>query len=140
MHWRPGLDRKEAFKRYEFQRAKALVRGIEWKFTFDSWLEWWGDDLDRRGRGTFDLCMMRPGDVGPYSPENTRKGTVLQNGKSRGVNIRTKRSLAAYRALQDEIESTPAVAQDDLPDEHEEDARWLHENVGWGSHKPTAWS
>ncbi len=65
--------------RYASQRSVAKSRGIEWLFTFHTWLAWWGSDLVLRGRGRADLCMARKGDVGPYSPENVMKVTVEEN-------------------------------------------------------------
>jgi hypothetical protein len=65
--------------KYTDQRQAAKQRGIPWKFTFESWLEWWGEDLSRRGTRRDDLCMARIGDVGPYSPENCVKLTNYEN-------------------------------------------------------------
>ncbi len=43
------LDRKLARQRYYAQRKNAKQRGIGWELTFQQWLDWWGEDLDRRG-------------------------------------------------------------------------------------------
>lgn len=61
------------------------MRGIAWEFTFETWLAWWGDDLDRRGNLRGELSMQRFADAGPYSPDNTRKGTPLDNGRTRSA-------------------------------------------------------
>ena len=63
------------------QKGTALNRGIEWHFTFEEWIDWWGDDIDKRGRSLNDLVMARTGDTGPYHPSNVRKATVAENQK-----------------------------------------------------------
>lgn len=59
---------------YRSHRGNARRRGIEWKFNRETWLSTWQQSgmLGRRGRGKDRYCMSRPGDVGPYSPENVR--------------------------------------------------------------------
>lgn len=59
----------------------AKEREIDWLFTFDSWIAWWGDDITKRGPRANDLCMARHGDIGPYHPDNVRKATVSENIK-----------------------------------------------------------
>ena len=86
------MDERKARIAYCTQQLGAARRGIEWKFSFESWLEWWGKDLDKRGSRSGDLCMQRIWDIGPYSPENCVKGTPLQNAKTRG-NVRTAKRI-----------------------------------------------
>lgn len=57
----------------------AQQRGIEWHFTFETWMAWWGDDFHLRGPLSNDLCMARHGDQGPYHPDNVRKATNSEN-------------------------------------------------------------
>jgi hypothetical protein len=59
----------------------AALRGIEWQFTFESWMAWWGDDFHLRGPKGHNLCMARVGDTGPYSLNNVVKLTVSENVK-----------------------------------------------------------
>ena len=66
-------------KRYNGQKSQAGKRGIEWHFTFDSWLAWWGDDIINRGPYKGQLVMARFNDVGPYHPDNVRKITCSEN-------------------------------------------------------------
>lgn len=61
------------------QRNNAKRRGIEFLLTFDEWLAFWGDDLDKRGKGDSRLCMSRNGDAGPYVIGNVFKSTHNQN-------------------------------------------------------------
>ena len=67
------------YKAYHTQRKAAEQRGIEWQFTLKTWVAWWGDDYQYRGRCSGQLVMARKGDAGPYSPSNTVKATCNQN-------------------------------------------------------------
>lgn len=88
-------QRQKWRKAYLSQKHGAMRRGICWGFTFESWLEWWGEDIHRRGPGVNDLCMQRIGDVGPYTDWNVRKGTPLDNGRTRSKSVGHSRSLQA---------------------------------------------
>ena len=68
-------------QKYNYQRANAKGRNIEWQFTFESWLAWWGDDIVNRGLGKHQLVMCRKGDQGPYHPDNCYKASQSQNAK-----------------------------------------------------------
>lgn len=70
---KPHLD---AFRT---QKNNAAKRGIPFLFTHEQWVEWWGDDILKRGRCMGDLVMSRRGDAGPYSPENVYKNTQAGN-------------------------------------------------------------
>ena len=69
-------------KQYNQQKGNAKYRSIEWDFTYESWIEWWGDDIIRRGTKSDSLCMCRKNDTGPYSPDNTFKDTMRANSVS----------------------------------------------------------
>jgi hypothetical protein len=60
-------------QKYGMQKISAQNRNIEWKFTFDEWVNWWGDDIHFRGCKKGQLVMARLGDLGPYSVENVIK-------------------------------------------------------------------
>jgi len=64
---------------YQKQKASAKHRGIEFKLTFEEWLQFWGNDLEKRGRGLHDLVMSRKGDKGAYEIGNIEKKTWYQN-------------------------------------------------------------
>jgi hypothetical protein len=64
---------------YTEQKRRAGTRGIEWQFSFETWLDWWGPDIELRGRKKGQLVMARTGDIGPYSPDNVRKATAEGN-------------------------------------------------------------
>ena len=84
---RKRMDRREAHKKFCQQRCNARARGIEWRLTFKDWLEWWGEDLDRRGPHINELCMQRFADQGPYALGNIRKGTPRDNGRTRAARL-----------------------------------------------------
>jgi hypothetical protein len=64
---------------YRTQKSGAKVRNIEWHFTYEEWVAWWGADIDKRGNKTDCLVMSRIGDQGPYHPNNVVKRTVGEN-------------------------------------------------------------
>ena len=64
---------------YASQRKAAENRGIDWQFTYEEWVNWWGDDFDKRGKSSESLVMARKGDVGPYHPDNVDKKTAAEN-------------------------------------------------------------
>jgi hypothetical protein len=66
-------------KAYYAQYTRALARNIEWHFTFESWLAWWGEDYQYRGRTKGKLVMARRGDQGPYNIDNCIKLTCGEN-------------------------------------------------------------
>jgi hypothetical protein len=66
-------------EKYNTQRRGAIARGIEWQFTFDEWVDWWGDDIINRGHHKGKLVMARHGDRGPYHPNNVRKALAEEN-------------------------------------------------------------
>ena len=70
-------------QKYDEQKNRSRRRKIEWHFTFEEWVAWWGDDIDKRGKGKDNLVMARTGDIGPYHPDNVRKATVSENANER---------------------------------------------------------
>lgn len=71
---------KDKIKRaYCVQKAGAKRRNIDWQFTYEEWLAWWGTDIVNRGRTKGKLCMARYNDVGAYNPNNCCKITQEQN-------------------------------------------------------------
>lgn len=66
-------------QKYFEQKKNAKQRNIEWQFTFDEWITWWGDDIVNRGCLKGQLVMARNGDTGPYHPDNVRKATCGEN-------------------------------------------------------------
>jgi len=122
------MDRSAARGAYDRQKANARRRGIEWEFNFQSWLDWWGEDLERRGVGPNSLQMQRFADEGPYAAWNVRKGTPKDNAKTRGHMERKRNSLAAKAALEAARDADQGTApeRDELP----EDEAYIKRMVG----------
>jgi len=74
------------FGKYTSQKGHAKHRGIEFNLTFEEWMDWWGDDFDKRGRGKDDLVMARIGDTGPYELGNIKKITFSENRREAYTN------------------------------------------------------
>ena len=66
-------------EKYRNAIRSARQRGIEWQFTFETWMNWWGEDFEKRGSKKGQLVMARHNDTGPYHPDNVRKTTVEDN-------------------------------------------------------------
>ena len=71
---------------YHNQKGAAKDRGIEWLFTYETWVKWWEDKLGKewmqlRGCQSNQYVMARHGDRGPYSPENVVCITAGENNR-----------------------------------------------------------
>lgn len=122
------MDLSIARKRFREQRRNAFMRGIGWELTFEQWLDWWGEDLDKRGVGTTDLQMQRFADKGPYALGNIRKGVPLDNAKTAGRMKRLANTLAAKNALEAARDACEPISADE--DEVDEDAHELSKMFG----------
>lgn len=71
--------RRTPHGKFATQRGNARRRGIEFLFSFEQWVEFWGADVSRIGKTCGMLVMGRYGDVGPYSPENCYKSEFVAN-------------------------------------------------------------
>jgi hypothetical protein len=100
------MDLKIAKQKYDVQKAGAKSRGIEWLFTFETWVETWEQSgkWERRGNKIEQYCMARKGDVGPYAPinvdiklhsENSVEGNKGKPRKTDSDITKLRRSLAA---------------------------------------------
>jgi hypothetical protein len=116
------LDIKQARQKYRSQKMGAKRRGIDWQLTFEQWLEWWGPDLDSRGRRGWQLSMQRIADSGPYALDNIRKGAPKDNGHTRSLVYKTKRTLRARLDLVATQNALPALSRDDDCDEAEDES------------------
>lgn len=110
------MNEAESKKRYASQKANAKRRGIEWQFTFDTWVKFWGDDLIKRGAKHDRLCMQRFGDKGPYHPDNVRKGYPMQNAKTAGV-IRRAKNFADKMRLKQSQEDIEIIRRTFYPEQ-----------------------
>jgi hypothetical protein len=75
----PNGQARKYQTQYDNAKQCAKQRNIEWQFTYDTWIEWWGDDIVNRGCKSGQLVMARNGDIGPYHPTNVSKKTCNEN-------------------------------------------------------------
>lgn len=120
---------------YDNQRRRAEWAGIGWEFTFESWLEWWGEDLFKRGVGRDQLSMQRIADSGPYSPSNVRKGTPKDNARTAGKMKRLHNTLAAKQSLESARDQAEPIEGKEIIDE-ESDEFELNRMFGVRNHPP----
>lgn len=80
-------------KAYNQQKGDAKKRGIEFKLTFEDWINWWGADIVNRGVGSNKLVMARIGDVGAYELSNIKKITFGDNSRE----CRGRHGAPSYR-------------------------------------------
>lgn len=113
------MDIKQARARFSSQKRGAARRGVGWELTFQQWLDWWGEDLDRRGPGIDQLQMQRKLDTGPYALGNISKGHPKQNSRTHFAMERNRKADAAKRAHQAALDAAPVVA-DITPDSEDE--------------------
>lgn len=110
------MDVDKALRAYNQQRRAARSRGIEWQFTFKTWAEWWGDDIEQRGVGQCKLQMQRLADTGPYAPDNVRKGFPRDNAKTAGRMARLRNSLRARQEIERALDMAETATEKESPD------------------------
>ena len=120
----------DARRKFWAQKKGAKQRGIEFLFTFQEWLDWWGEDWPKRGVGHDKLQCQRIADKGPYAPWNCRKGYPKDNGITAGKNKRTFNTLRAKEALDLARGQSEPVEKDNPEELYSEDERYLHGALG----------
>lgn len=77
-------DALSARNKFKQQKGQARYRGISWELSFADWWEIWEQSGAWRQRGRVhgeSKMMARLGDVGPYSKENVRIVSMVENVK-----------------------------------------------------------
>jgi NUMOD3 motif len=89
-------------RKFYSQKWHSQRRGIEWQFTLDEWINWWGDDIYLRGNKKGQLVMARFGDTGPYHLDNVKKITCSDNTSeahtAKRVSQDTRKKLSLSRS------------------------------------------
>ena len=67
------------YRDYMDQKGLARRRNIDWQLTYEQWLSFWGNDIEKRGVGIGKLQMCRYKDLGPYKLGNIFKDTHERN-------------------------------------------------------------
>lgn len=95
------MDDKEKQSKYRHayhcQKNNAKNRGIEFKLTYQEWIDWWGEDIEKRGSHRNGLQMQRYGDEGAYELGNIKKGYPKDNRATWSKVNANKRSEKAKR-------------------------------------------
>lgn len=76
---RPATGWKLYNNEYHNHKARSKRRGIDFEFSYEEWITWWGTDIVNRGRKAGQIVMARNGDIGSYNLNNVHKATVEQN-------------------------------------------------------------
>lgn len=81
--WLMGPDPQLRAQRLAWRRAaaQARFRGEQWLVSWEQWLEFWGDDWARRGRGPDQLRMARLDWQQPWQISNMVKLTQLDHNR-----------------------------------------------------------
>ena len=90
------------YSNYADQRRNSKKRGIDFQFTYEEWLDWWGDDIINRGKQKGQLVMARHGDTGPYHINNVFKCDCSSNI----IFANTKRPLSNESRLKRSVSLT----------------------------------
>lgn len=87
--WASGPDeyKHKFYRAFAQQRNQAQWRNEGWTMSFEEWFDFWGEDIERRGRGAEDLAMTRKDSSQPWTLENveliTRKEHLQRCGIAR---------------------------------------------------------
>lgn len=114
------MDIRLARITYSKQKARAKNRGVAWELSFPDWCNWWGEDIDRRGRGKGKLCMCRFKDSGPYALWNIYKGTFEQNNADRRLTLAEKSARRKLRHEQALNAMQPSASEEEDSDSRTE--------------------
>jgi hypothetical protein len=112
------IDLKKLKSQYHIQKRGAKRRGIEWQLTFEEWIDWWGNDIHKRGAGFDKLQMQRVADKGPYALGNIRKGYPLDNARTFSAACQNRKAEKIARERQ---ELMAAMMKMDFDREEEKD-------------------
>lgn len=130
------MSPQRAYALYVAHKNRSLRRGIGWEISFKEWVDWWGEDIHRRGTGRDQLGMCRFRDEGPYKVGNIYKGTPKENARTRGNMQRKRASLAAHEALEAARDAAIPTSKDWDDDYLTEDEQELRSMFGVRSSIP----
>lgn len=77
---RKPTPKRPYHKEYGMIVNSARYRNLEWALTYEEWIEWWGDDIKRRGRDHPDAVQMARIDQSKgYTLDNIEKVTKAEH-------------------------------------------------------------
>jgi len=85
-------DRVSPSIRFKQHKASAKARGIAFDLTFEQWWSLWEPHWEKRGRGSFDMCMCRRHDQGAYTLGNVRIATNRENKHEQAMEAKVRHS------------------------------------------------
>lgn len=83
--------------RYAQHKAGAKRRGIPFLLSFEQWWELWEPHWEKRGQGSFQMCMCCRHDQGAYEVGNVRIATNRENKHEAIMEQRVRHSQRRYR-------------------------------------------
>ena len=92
--------------KYARHAAQSRYRGIEFKFAFDEWNQWWlshgiDKNVDTKWSGSYRPCMCRLGDMGAYEASNVYFANHTDNVRDASRNNRNNshgfKTVAKYQ-------------------------------------------
>lgn len=91
--WITGPDpvRHKNYISFLRQKAQANFRNEGWQFTFEEWLDLWGDFISLRGRGRGCMTMVRVDYALPWSKDNARIVDRLEHARVQQAITNSKR-------------------------------------------------
>lgn len=102
-------------RKYLAQQYRAVLRGIPWEFTLATWWAAWeaSGKWELRGNLGGQFCMTRRWDLGPYSPDNVRIRTNVDNVLEAADHAGGKRGLHPPRKSARAVETVLGLATTD---------------------------
>lgn len=122
---------KELKRKFASQKNGAKNRGIEWKLTFDEWVEWWGDDIHLRGQGACKLQMQRYGDTGAYEIGNIKKGYPRDNSATYSRVYRNRLAEKRKKEHEQFLDALMFAASKEPADDEKEELTEIEKAQNW---------
>ena len=102
------MNRARARSAYYLQTYNAKRKGIQMRFTFDEWIEWWHQHLgpdwqSKRGCNQGQYVMARTGDKCHYELSNVRCALVGDNHTEHNLNRITPTGLQRQRLTKAQV-------------------------------------
>ena len=98
------------WRQYHLIKNSAKHRKIDWDLSYDEWIEWWGDDIERMGRDHPEAIQMTRIDQSKgYTLDNIEK--LTKHHHSKRFSVRYKKQRIPIVTPHGEFESYNAAAR-----------------------------
>lgn len=118
---------------YFKQRNSAKHRDIQWNFSYLQWWRKWCESgkWEQRGKKEKQYCMARYNDKGPYSYENTKIITNLENWEEHIATPETRKKMSINNTGQNNpffgkkhnIKTRKKISQSGMGRKHSEESK-----------------